>query len=77
MIATAHPTTPSAAASAHAPASRPLELLEARQQRDALKALLREEQAAMADFLVALVGFDRRRGWEALGHASLLRPRRP
>ena len=25
----------------------------------------------MADFLVALADFDRRRGWEALGHASL------
>lgn len=25
----------------------------------------------MADFLIALADFDRRRGWEALGHASL------
>ena len=25
----------------------------------------------MADFLVALADFDRRRGWEVLGHASL------
>lgn len=25
----------------------------------------------MADFLVALADFDRRRGWEPLGHASL------
>jgi hypothetical protein len=71
MIATAHSTLSSAAASAHAPASRPLELLEARQFRDSLKLLLRKEQAAMADFLVALAGFDLRRGWEALGHASL------
>jgi hypothetical protein len=71
MIATAHPTTSSAAISAHAPASRPLELLEARQQRDALKALLRKEQSAMADFLVALADFDLCRGWEALGHANL------
>src|SRR5512140_1161398 len=71
MLATAHPTTPSAAASAYAPAGHPLELLEARQQRDALKALLRKEQAAMADFLVALADFDRRRGWEPLGRANL------
>jgi hypothetical protein len=71
MIATAHPTTPSAAASGHAPASRPLELLEARQARDSLKALLRKEQSAMADFLVALADFDLCRGWEALGHANL------
>ncbi len=65
----AQPTLPSAAA--HAPASRPLELLEARQRRDTLKTLLRTEQAAMADFLVALADFDRRRGWEPLGHAHL------
>jgi hypothetical protein len=71
MIATAHPTPSSAAASTHALASRPLELLEARQLRDSLRSLLRNEQAAMADFLVALAGFDRRRGWEPLGHASL------
>jgi hypothetical protein len=70
MIATAHPNIPSAAASAQAPASRPLELLEARQLRDSLKTLLRTEQSAMADFLVALAGFDLRRGWEPLGHAS-------
>jgi hypothetical protein len=69
MLATAHPTSPSAAA--HAPARSTLELLEARQLRDALKNLLRREQAAMADFLVALADFDRRRGWEALGHANL------
>ncbi len=25
----------------------------------------------MADFLIALADFDRRRGWEPLGHASL------
>jgi hypothetical protein len=69
MPATAHPTPSSAAA--HVPASRPLELLEARQLRDALKNLLRREQAVMADFLIALADFDRRRGWEALGHANL------
>jgi 5-methylcytosine-specific restriction endonuclease McrA len=71
MITTAHSTPSSAAASAHAPARLPLELLEARQLRDSLKTLLRAEQSAMADFLVALADFDRRRGWEALGHASL------
>jgi hypothetical protein len=71
MIATVQPTTSSGATFAQAPARRPLELLEARQLRDSLKALLREEQAAMADFLVALADFDRRRGWEPLGHASL------
>jgi hypothetical protein len=73
MIATAHPTLSSAAAfaDADAPASSTLELLEARKLRDSLKVLLRKEQAAMADFLIALVDFDRRRGWEPLGHASL------
>jgi len=70
MIDHAHPTHPSAAASFHGAASPSLELGEARQLRDALKALLRKEQAAMADFLQALAGFDRRRGWEPLGHAS-------
>jgi hypothetical protein len=68
MIATAHPIPSSAAA--HAPARSTLELLEARQLCDALKNLLRREQAALADFLVALADFDRRRGWEPLGHAS-------
>ncbi|MBK9519723.1 MAG: HNH endonuclease [Anaeromyxobacter sp.] len=29
------------------------------------------ERAAAADFLLALADFDRRRGWEQLGHASL------
>jgi hypothetical protein len=33
--------------------------------------LLRREQAAMADFLVALADFDRRRLWLELGHANL------
>jgi len=32
-----------------------------------LAALLRDEQHAMADFLVALAEFDRRRAWVALG----------
>ncbi len=67
----AQPTPSSAAASTHGAATPSLALLEARQLRDALKVLLRREQAAMADFLVALADFDRRRGWEALGHASL------
>ncbi len=67
----AQPTLSSAAASFHGAATLALELLEARQLRDALKSLLRREQAAMADFLVALADFDRRRGWEPLGHANL------
>ena len=29
------------------------------------------QRSAAADFLLALAGFDRRRGWERLGHASL------
>ncbi len=71
MLNHAQPTPSSAAASTHGAASPSLELLEARQLRDALKLLLRKEQAAMADFLVALADFDQRRGWEPLGHASL------
>ncbi len=71
MMTSAHPTPFSAAAHLHAPASRPLELLEARRLRDALKHLLRTEQAAMTDFLIALADFDRRRGWVPLGHANL------
>jgi hypothetical protein len=62
--------TPSSAA-AHAPACRPLELLEARKQRDTLKSLLRAEQSAMADFLIALADFDACRGWEPLGYSGL------
>ncbi len=71
MMTTAHPILSSAAASNHGAASPSLELLEARQLRDALKLLLRKERAAMAEFLVALADFDRRRGWEPLGHANL------
>jgi HNH endonuclease len=67
----AHPTPSSAAASPRGAATPSLELMEARQLRDALKLLLRQEQAAMADFLIALADFDRRRGWESLGHANL------
>ena len=33
--------------------------------------LLRREQSAMADFLVALADFDRKRLWQELGHTSL------
>jgi len=36
-----------------------------------LSDLLRREQSAMADFLVALADFDRKRLWVDLGHASL------
>jgi hypothetical protein len=71
MFNHAHPTSSSAEAHPHAPASRPLELLEARRQRDLIASLLCREQAAMADFLIALAGFDARRGWQVLGHANL------
>ena len=67
----AHPIPSSAAAHDYAPASGPLELLEARRLRDLIASLLRKEQSAMADFLIALSDFDRRRGWEPLGHAHL------
>jgi hypothetical protein len=36
-----------------------------------LASLLRQEQHAMADFLVALAEFDQRRGWLELGHSGL------
>ena len=67
----AHLTHPSVAASSHGAASPSLELCEARQARDGLATLLRAEHFAMADFLIALADFDRRRGWEPLGYASL------
>src|SRR4051812_8772127 len=38
---------------------------------DRLAELLRREQASMADFLVALADFDRRRAWLELGYSSL------
>ena len=44
---------------------------QARSDAAHLAGLLRQEHAAMTDFLVALADFDRRRGWAALGHASL------
>ena len=72
MLNHAQPTVPSVAASTHGAASPSLALLDARQLRDELKLRLRTEQSAMADFLVALADFDRRRGWEALRHANLL-----
>jgi hypothetical protein len=43
----------------------------ARELTARLADLLRREHAAMADFLVALADFDRRRLWLELGHASL------
>jgi hypothetical protein len=67
----AQPTSSSAAASNHGAASLSLELLEARRARNGLATLLRAEQFAMADFLIALAEFDRWRGWEALGYSSL------
>jgi 5-methylcytosine-specific restriction endonuclease McrA len=49
----------------------PATVAEARERRDELAGLLGRERAAAADFLLALSDFDRRRGWERLGHASL------
>ncbi|MBK7506599.1 MAG: hypothetical protein IPI52_16595, partial [Bacteroidetes bacterium] len=49
----------------------PATLAEARTHRDDLVHLLGREREAAADFLLALADFDRRRGWERLGHASL------
>jgi hypothetical protein len=70
MLNHANPIPSSAAASFNGAAFPSLELLEARRLRDAIAALLRRERAAMADFLIALSDFDRRRGWEVLGHAN-------
>ena len=67
----AHPTPSSAAAPSHGAASPSLELCDARRARDGLATLLRAEQFAMADFLIALADFDRRRGWAPLGYSSL------
>ena len=39
-------------------------------QDSRLLELLRCEQSAMAEFLVALADFDRRRSWAELGHTS-------
>ncbi len=49
----------------------PASLTTARELRDDLARLLARERTAAADFLLALADFDRRRGWAALGHASL------
>jgi len=45
--------------------------MNAREHSNRLAALLRHERHAMADFLVALADFDRRKQWCDLGHASL------
>jgi hypothetical protein len=49
----------------------PATLGDARVRREELRDLLARERAVAADFLLALADFDRRRGWERLGHASL------
>src|SRR5512145_3218378 len=43
----------------------------ARHLADRLASLLRREQGAFADFLLALADFDRRRLWEPLGYSGL------
>src|SRR5512145_307112 len=43
----------------------------ARELTNHLARLLREEQGAMADFLLALADFDRKQLWRELGHTSL------
>jgi hypothetical protein len=47
-----------------------MDLTESRAFADRLASLLRSEHHALADFLVALAEFDRRRGWVELGHSS-------
>lgn len=49
----------------HAPAT------DGRNQVAELRALLTREHCALADFLLALAEFDRRRGWRELGYAGL------
>jgi hypothetical protein len=46
-------------------------LFQARESSRHLSTLLRHEQGAMADFLVALADFDRRMLWRELGHSCL------
>src|SRR5512137_479675 len=46
-------------------------LVQARESSRNLSTLLRHEQGAMADFLVALADFDRRALWRSLGHSCL------
>jgi hypothetical protein len=43
----------------------------ARELTNDLLTLLRKEQAAMADFLLALADFDRHQRWREMGHTSL------
>src|SRR5919204_4252438 len=45
--------------------------MNARELSNQLVALLRKEQSAMADFLLAVADFDRKKLWRELGHASL------
>jgi hypothetical protein len=48
-----------------------MDLTESRALAARLASLLRQEHHALADFLVALADFDRRRGWVELGHSGL------
>jgi len=57
-------------AAAADPPLPPASLAEARALRDGLASLLARERGAAADLIVALSEFDRRRGWEVLGHGS-------
>src|SRR5919198_3748423 len=45
--------------------------MNARELSNQLLTLLRKEQSAMADFLLALADFDQKKLWRDLGHASL------
>src|SRR5512136_3031807 len=48
-----------------------MDLTESRSCAARLASLLRDEQHALADFLLALADFDRRRGWVELGYSGL------
>jgi hypothetical protein len=48
-----------------------MNLTESRSCAAHLASLLRDEQHALADFLLALADFDRRRGWIELGYSGL------
>jgi hypothetical protein len=48
-----------------------MDLAESRALAARLASLLRQEQHALADFLVALADFDGRRGWVGLGYSGL------
>ena len=50
---------------------RCMNLTESRDLAARLASLLRNEQHALADFLLALADFDRRRGWLELGYSGL------